>query len=50
MTGALRDHKIPVELHFLPYGGHGYGLRPGKDAAMVWPHLLALWLKKTYPN
>ena len=43
---ALRDHKIPVELHFLPEGGHGYGLRPGKVAAETWPKLLEIWLDR----
>lgn len=46
MTTALRDHKIPVELHFLAEGGHGYGLRPGNVAADTWPALAAQWLKK----
>ena len=44
MAGALRDAKIPVELHFLPEGGHGYGLRPGKTAAETWPVLAEKWL------
>lgn len=47
MAGALRNAKIPVELHILPYGGHGYGLRPGKDAAETWPVLAEKWLLKT---
>ena len=46
MAGALRDHKVPVELHFLPTGGHGYGVRPGNPAAETWPGLAANWLKK----
>lgn len=46
MTGALRMAKIPVELHVLPSGGHGYGLRPGKEAAETWPLLAEKWLKK----
>ena len=40
MTTALRDAKVPVELHFMPKGGHGYGLRPGNIAAETWPDLL----------
>ncbi len=47
MAAALRNAKIPVELHILPYGGHGYGLRPGKDAAETWPVLAEKWLLKT---
>jgi len=46
MAGALRDNKVPVELHFLPAGGHGYGVRPGNPAAETWPGLAATWLKK----
>jgi len=46
MAGALRDAKVPVELHFYPLGGHGYGLRRGNVAAEAWPELLEKWLKK----
>lgn len=46
MAGALRDQKVPVELHFLPTGGHGYGVRPGNPAAETWPVLATSWLKK----
>lgn len=46
MAGALRDAKIPVELHFYATGGHGYGLRPGNPAANVWPGLAATWLQQ----
>jgi acetyl esterase/lipase len=44
MAGALRDAKLPVELHLLPTGGHGYGLRPGKQAPETWPVLAEKWL------
>jgi acetyl esterase/lipase len=46
MAGALRNNKVPVELHVLPAGGHGYGVRPGNPAAETWPGLAAKWLKK----
>ena len=46
MAGALRDHKISVELHLLPEGGHGYGLRPGNTAGETWPLLAEKWIKK----
>lgn len=46
MAAALRDNNIPVELHLLPSGGHGYGLRPGNIAAETWPLLAETWLKK----
>jgi acetyl esterase/lipase len=44
MAGALRDNKIPVELHLLSTGDHGYGLRPGNTAAETWPVLAEKWL------
>ncbi len=44
MAGALRAAKIPMELHMLNSGGHGYGLRPGKTAAETWPVLAEKWL------
>ncbi len=44
MTTALRDQKIPVELHVLNGGGHGYGLRKGNIAAETWPLLAEKWL------
>jgi acetyl esterase/lipase len=47
MAGALRNAKLPVELHLLSSGGHGYGLRPGKVAAETWPLLAEKWLSRT---
>ena len=46
MTSALRDKKIPVELHVLAKGGHGYGLRKGNIAGETWPALAEKWLSK----
>ncbi len=45
MSKALMDAEIPVELHILPSGGHGYGLRKGNIAAETWPVLAEKWLK-----
>ncbi len=45
MTAALRNSNVPVELHLLPKGGHGYGLRKGNVAAETWPKLLETWLE-----
>ncbi len=45
MAGALRNAKLPVEMHMLATGGHGYGLRPGKVAAETWPLLAEKWLR-----
>lgn len=47
MATALRDNKIPVSLHLLPKGGHGYGLRNGNPAGETWPELAETWLKST---
>lgn len=47
-AGALRDAKVSVELHLLPEGGHGYGMRPGNYAAETWPNLAEKWLKKLF--
>jgi acetyl esterase/lipase len=46
MAGALRNAKLPVELHLLPNGGHGYGLRPGSLAAETRPLLAEKWLNR----
>ena len=50
MAGALRDAKIPVELHLVPKGGHGYGMRPGNPAAETWPALAEKWLNTLLTN
>ncbi|MBY5959342.1 alpha/beta hydrolase [Membranicola marinus] len=50
MATALRDNKIPVELHLLPEGGHGYGMRTGNIAAETWPALAEIWLQKVVNN
>jgi len=49
MAGALRDKKVPVEMHLLPVGGHGYGLRKGSNAGETWPLLAAAWLRNLAP-
>ncbi len=45
IASAFRDKKVPVELHMLHEGGHGYGLRKGNIAAETWPILAENWLK-----
>jgi acetyl esterase/lipase len=47
MTAALRKFKIPVELHLMAEGGHGYGLRKGINAAETWPVLAEKWFSRT---
>ena len=50
MAAALRNAKLPVELHILTAGGHGYGLRPGKLASETWPQLAEKWLRNVVKN
>ena len=44
-TLALKQAKVPVELHLYPSGGHGYGLRPSKELVTTWPQRAADWLR-----
>ena len=44
MYKALRDKKIPAELHILSEGNHGFGLGIGKDHVASWTNSLKLWL------
>ncbi len=50
MAAALRNAKLPFELHIMPTGGHGYGLRPGKIASETWPVLAEKWLDTILKN
>lgn len=43
---ALKNAKVPFELHVYPTGGHGYGLRPSEHAVTTWPQRAAEWLAK----
>ncbi|MDB6124134.1 MAG: Xylanase [Pedosphaera sp.] len=42
---ALKQAKVPVELHLYPSGGHGYGLRPTGNPVATWPDRAADWLR-----
>ena len=42
---ALKEAKVPMELHVYPTGGHGYGLRPTKDYVTTWPQRAADWMQ-----
>ncbi len=44
-TLALKNAKVPVELHVYPTGGHGYGLRPSKELVTNWPQRAADWIR-----
>ncbi len=41
---ALKEAKVPFELHVYPTGGHGYGLRPTRDMVTTWPARAADWM------
>jgi acetyl esterase/lipase len=42
---ALKNAKVPVEMHLYPSGGHGYGLRPSKHLVSTWPERAADWMR-----
>jgi dipeptidyl aminopeptidase/acylaminoacyl peptidase len=42
---ALKNAKVPAELHLYAKGGHGYGLRPAKEAVTTWPERAERWLR-----
>lgn len=42
---ALKQRKVPAELHLYPKGGHGYGLRPSANAVSSWPDRVLDWMK-----
>ncbi len=41
---ALKDAKVPAELHLFTLGGHGFGLRPTDLPISHWPTLAESWL------
>jgi endo-1,4-beta-xylanase len=43
----LEANRIPTEMHIYAYGGHGFALRPTKEApapVMAWPERLKEWM------
>ena len=42
---ALKNAKVPAELHLYSSGGHGYGLRPSKHAVTTWPQRAEQWMR-----
>lgn len=42
---ALKQAKVPAELHLYPSGGHGYGLRLEGHTAASWPRRAEDWLR-----
>jgi len=42
---ALKNAKVPAELHVYAQGGHGYGLRPSGLPVSQWPALAETWMR-----
>ena len=43
---ALKNAKVPAEMHIYAKGGHGYGLRLRSDLPVTaWPKLVETWLQ-----
>lgn len=42
---ALKNAKVPAEMHLYPNGGHGYGLRRTEHVVTSWPDRVADWMK-----
>jgi acetyl esterase/lipase len=42
---ALRNARVPAEMHLYPKGGHGYGLRPTSNLVTTWPKRAEEWLR-----
>jgi acetyl esterase/lipase len=41
---ALKNAKVPAELHIYAQGGHGYGLRRTALPVTTWPQAVEVWL------
>ena len=41
---ALKNAKVPAELHIYAEGGHGYGLRRTALPVTTWPESVIIWL------
>jgi acetyl esterase/lipase len=42
---ALKNAKVPAELHIYSAGGHGFGLRRGNLPVVTWPQSVETWLR-----
>ena len=42
---ALKNAKVPAEMHLYPEGGHGYGLLPSAHNVSHWPERAGEWLR-----
>ncbi|MBT2145101.1 MULTISPECIES: alpha/beta hydrolase [unclassified Rhodanobacter] len=41
---ALKNAKVPAEMHLYAHGGHAFGLRPTSNPITRWPALAETWL------
>ncbi|MDX1948117.1 MAG: alpha/beta hydrolase [Pirellulaceae bacterium] len=44
---ALKQAKVPAELHVYSTGGHGFGLRPSEHPVSTWPDRCRDWLVRS---
>jgi acetyl esterase/lipase len=42
---ALKNAKVPAEMHIFAKGGHGYGLRPTELPVTHWPKQAEVWMR-----
>lgn len=42
---ALKNAKVPAEMHLYPAGGHGYGLRSPVAPLNAWPKRVEEWMR-----
>ncbi len=42
---ALKNAKVPAEMHLFASGGHGYGLRESDKAVISWPKRAEEWMR-----
>jgi acetyl esterase/lipase len=42
---ALKNAKVPAEMHLYAQGGHGYGLRRTSLPVTAWPESMETWLR-----
>jgi acetyl esterase/lipase len=42
---ALKEAKVPAEMHLYASGGHGYGLRPSANTITTWPKRAEEWMR-----
>jgi acetyl esterase/lipase len=47
---ALKQVKVPAEMHLYAEGGHGYGLRRTALPVTGWPYAVEVWMKTIQPK